>query len=288
MATDNLTKNERREAAREKAKENRLKEKKQQRRNRWFLQGGIALGVIAIAAVVLVIVTSSTSGSANIASVARGPKNMVSDGILFTQGQGNTVKAVTTPAIKANGTPTVTKPKPGVANIVTYVDLQCPYCQQFEATNDTQIQKMVANGTATLEVHPIAILDASSLGNLYATRADNALACVAEYKPNSFLAVTSALYAKQPAENTHGMSDHALINIVKNAGANDTSITDCISAQKFKNWTKASSQRVMTQPLPNSSLPSLTGTPTILVNGKQYTGVLTDTNTFASFVKANS
>ena len=43
-------------------------------------------------------------------------------------------------------------------------------------------------------------------------------------------------------------------------------------------------ERALTGPIPNSELESVTGTPTVLVNGKQYVGSLEDTAEFQAFV----
>lgn len=72
-----LTKRERRDRAREKARHIRDQQVKSERRARWFIQGGVLLAIFAVvSAVVLVIVFS-------VPSQAAGPRNMVSDGIVF-------------------------------------------------------------------------------------------------------------------------------------------------------------------------------------------------------------
>jgi protein-disulfide isomerase len=38
-------------------------------------------------------------------------------------------------------------------------------------------------------------------------------------------------------------------------------------------------------PLPNTTVSAVTGTPTVLVNGQQYQGSLTDAGAFAAFVQ---
>ena len=74
--------------------------------------------------------------------------------------------------------------------------------------------------------------------------------------------------------------------MVKGAGLDDPDVNSCINGETFKSWVSAATARSGTGPLPNTSVPSVTGTPTVLVNGNQYTGSLTDANAFASFVQA--
>ena len=61
----------------------------------------------------------------------------------------------------------------------TYIDFMCPVCNQFEQLYGPTIQGLVDDGTITLGIHPIAILDRQSQGTEYSTRAANAMYCVA-------------------------------------------------------------------------------------------------------------
>jgi protein-disulfide isomerase len=276
-------KKDRREQARETARLEREAQKRRERRNRVFLQSGIGIAVLAIVAIVVLVIINVNKPE------GPGPRNMASDGIVLS---GSKLQAVETPAIKAGGSPVVTDTKKltGVAHIVTYIDYQCPYCLQFETTNEDQIATMVKSGEATIEIHPIAILDASSLGNKYSTRAANAAACVANFDPNDFYAVNTALYANQPAENTSGMSDKQLLSILKGAGASGANITSCVTSQTFAGWVKAETARVVSGTFTGvaTTPSSFAGTPTVFVNGQKYGGSLTDADAFASFVLSAS
>src|SRR5687768_16211323 len=91
----------RREHARELARQEREAEKRRRKRNKLFLQSGIIVAVLAVVAIVaVVIVTSTTSSAVN-------PKNMASNGILFT-GDGTTVSPVTTAALEVGDDPVAT------------------------------------------------------------------------------------------------------------------------------------------------------------------------------------
>ncbi len=284
-------KKDRREAAREAARIQREAEKKRQRRNRIFLQGGIGIGILAVIAVIVLIVVNVQPKP-----VGPGPLNMRSDGIVLS---GPDMKAVSTPAIPANGKPVATKRTDDPVQIVTYVDYQCPFCEQFETANEDQIATWVKAGEATLEIHPISFLDNSSLGNKYSTRAANAAACVANYDPDDFYAVNTALYANQPAENTNGKTDAELISVLKGAGASSSKISDCVKSQEFVPWVTASTGRLhinssvkVLQGVANTPVP-FAGTPTVFVNGVQYQAPTTgqglgDAGAFAAFVAQQS
>lgn len=271
-----LTKNQRREDAREKAKYLREEQRKKELRNRVLLFSGLSLVLGAIAVCVVLIIVSSAKPA------GPGPLNMASDGIKIGAGR----VAEVTPALAASEQPTPSAPNAkDVVDIRIYVDYLCPFCGQFETTNIVQIGKWLDSGAATYEVHPLALLDRSSLGTKYSTRSANAAACVANYSPDTFFDFSTLLFANQPEENTEGLPDSRLKELVAQSGAASTAeINKCIDDLQFKGWVGQSSSRALTEPIPGSSLPKVTGTPTVLVNGQQYTGALTDPDAFANFV----
>ena len=215
-STSSQGKKNRREAARETARVDREAEKKRRRRNRVLLQGGIGIGILAVIAIIgLVVVNFSSPGSP-------GPRNMASGGILFAA-KSSAVAPVLTDRAPANGalTPTKTNAGDGIAHIVTYVDWACPACKSFEATYTTKIASLVSAGKATLEVHPISILDRNYAGSRYSSRAANVAACVANFIPARYLDAQTAFYENQPAEGTTGLTNAGMIRLLKNAGIND-------------------------------------------------------------------
>jgi protein-disulfide isomerase len=282
-------KNQKREHAREEARLFREKQKAKQRRNKFFLQGGIAAVIVAAAVIVTLVIVANNQAAVVAPATATGPKNMKSDGILF-HGVSGSAAAVTTAAIKAKGKPvaTDTAKLTTTANIVEYIDYQCPYCDQFVTTNLTQEESWLDSGKATLEIHPIAFLDSSSLGNRYSSRAANAAACVANYAPNAFLDVTKKLYANQPAENTSGMSNSKLLGLVSSAGGTGTKIAGCVNGESFKTWVSEATKRVTGGTFIGvaKTPEAFPGTPAVFVNGVPYTGSLTDASAFAAFVNA--
>lgn len=274
--TPRPSKNERRDAAREKARLLREQQQRRQRRNRVLLQGGIAVVVLAIVAVVALVIINA------VRPPGPGPKNMASDGITITQG-GN---AVRTAAVPAGGDPAA-PPTPSTGKIVirTYEDFGCPFCGQFEKTNSAYITSLLKTGSATLTIYPVSILDRSFSGSKYSTRAANAAAAVANYSPDQFSAFHTLLYANQPAEGSQGLSDDELIAYAKQAKvSNLAQITAAIQGHRFFNWVGDATDRFLKGGLPSSNVKSVQGTPIVIVNGKQYTGSLTDASAFSTFV----
>jgi protein-disulfide isomerase len=272
-------KKDRREEARETARIQREEQKKRETRNRWFLRGGIGIGLIAVAAIVAFVVVGS------IKPPTPGPANMASDGIML-EGDGTQITAVSTPATQpdADPVPTDLSERTDTVDIAVYLDYLCPYCNQFETTNADQINSWLTAGNVTLEVHPVSILDNASAGSKYSTRAANAASCVANYEPDRFLDVNAALFANQPSEGTTGLSNAELVSLAETAGVTDEAVATCITDQEFSDWVGSATDRALSGPLPNSSLPSLQGTPTVIVEGEQYTGSFEDAAAFETFV----
>jgi hypothetical protein len=261
---ERLTKNERREAAREAARIEREKQKRRDRLRRWLIPTVSTLAILAIAAGIVWAFVSNQPA----AQSAAGPRNMISDGILLTADDDGNIVPVETGAIPPSGTPTPTDPEDdGLAHIVTYVDFSCPGCKGFEEAYATSIDALVAAGVATLEVHPVAILDSRYLASRYSTRSNNVGACVADLAPESFLDVMYAMYANQPSEGTSGLNDDQIIDVVHGAGLVDEDVDACIEDELFGPWVTAATDRALNDP--DLIAPGAPGfqTPTVVVNG---------------------
>jgi protein-disulfide isomerase len=276
MTSVRPSKNDRRDAAREKARLLREQQQRRQRRNRVLLQGGIAVIVLAIVAVVSLVIINA------VRPPGPGPRNMASDGITLTKSD----RAVRTGATAAGADPAA-PPKPSSSTIVirTYEDFGCPFCGQFERTNGAYMASLLKAGTATLTVYPVSVLDRSFQGTKYSTRSANAAAAVANYSPDQFSAFHTLLFANQPTEGTEGLTDDKLIAYAKQAKvSNLAQITAAIHDHRYFNWVAAAIKRVRDGGLPGSDVKSVQGTPIVIVNGKQYTGSLTDASAFSTFV----
>lgn len=269
------TKNQRREAAREKARELRVEQAKKDKRNKLFLQGGIVLGALVIVGIVVSVILAS----GNQGSYVR-PANMASDGIVLTgeldksgTPTGNMI-AVQQAALADGADAQPTKEDPTKLNIVIYQDYMCPVCGSFNKANASIIADRVQSGAATVELHPIAILDPRSMGTNYSTRAANAAACVATNSPDQFWAFDELLFNFQPAENTTGNDDNTLKELAKTAGVKNLSkVENCIDKQTYKSWVTAATKAVTgASALPYGSGIAFEGTPTVIVNGKQFKG----------------
>ena len=266
-----------RDEAREKAKSIREQHRKQEKKNRFIIQGSIILFSIAIIGIVTLFIANG------IRPAGPGPLNMRSDGILIGEG----FAAKTTAATKAGQLPVANVPAEDSDTIAIdmYVDYFCPICGAFEEANGEQISTWVESGAATVEIHPLAILDRVSQGTKYSTRSANAAACVANYSPDQYYTFHTALFDNRPEENTPGLTDEQLIKLATGSKVKSVSkISNCITEQTFKTWVADAKDRALTGPIPNSDIDVVKGTPTIIVNGVKYTGAANDAAAFSKFV----
>ena len=143
----------------------------------------------------------------------------------------------------------------------TYIDFMCPICNQFEQIYGESIQGLVDDGTMTLGIHPIAILDHQSQGTEYSTRAANAMYCVAVADGTAAIPFMQAMYENQPAEGSTGLTDDEILGIASGVGVDG--IDDCVTSGKYSQFVTDQTEKTPVQP-GSSSI----GTPTIVVNGE--------------------
>lgn len=276
------SKNERRDAAREKARQERERQQRREKRNRAVLQLSIGVVIVAIVAVVAVIIVNS------VRPPGPGPANMANGGITIT---GASLTAERTGAAAASATPT---PEPttgdGKVRIQVFEDFACPYCKQFEDSNGPQVAELVKSGAAIVQYYPVAILD-RLYPDKYSTRAANAAAAVANWSPDQWDAFHTALYAIQPEEGvaTSGPSDDRIIAVAKQVGVkNLDKISAAIKDGQFDDWVTARTNEFTEKrgALSGANLPAswAGSTPTVMVNGQYYAGAPSDTSAFGSFV----
>lgn len=259
---------------------------------RLVLQLVIIVAILVVAAIVVAVVMLSQQPKAATAGSpgAPTPKNMASYGALLTGKDGNIV-TVRTPAVKlGHPVPTDASAHAGTANIVEFIDYQCPICLEFEETNLNNTADLVASGKATLEIHPVSILDRSSQGTRYSSRAANAAACVANFDPDEFLGVTAALYEYQPKEGSTGLTNAQLLKVLNVASASSPSITKCVTSETYKQWVTATTDEANDGTFVHvaKSPAQFQGTPSVFVNGVPYTGSVTDAAAFTAFVNAQA
>jgi len=245
----NMTKAERREAARAEALALREKEQARDKRNRVITLSVLAVALVALGVVVWMI-------------LQQGAKKNVDDIPLADATMPSTAQengGIPVGADAAAGTT-----NDGAPVIDVYLDYMCPVCGQFEQVNAGSIDEMTAAGDATVVYHPISILDSQSQGTEYSTRAASAAAYVADQAPEAFPAFHAALFTNQPEEGTEGLTDEQLASYAEQAEAPAdvaTAIGDGTARETFGQYVFSATSTIQQDE-------GFTGTPYVLVDGE--------------------
>jgi protein-disulfide isomerase len=176
----------------------------------------------------------------------------------------------------------------GSKKVDIWFDPMCPVCGVFEQTNGDKITEAVADGSITLRLHPLTFLDRLSNGTGYSTRAVAALTCVGVNDPDGVVGFYQGLYEDQPEENSDGLTNKELAKRATDQGLAD--ISDCLAdSGPYQAWAQANTARSQAGPVavPGFSSVTIKGTPTVLVNGRQYSGSVDDAQAFSDFFAKN-
>ncbi|KQZ85999.1 protein-disulfide isomerase [Microbacterium sp. Root166] len=149
----------------------------------------------------------------------------------------------------------------GANRLDTYIDFMCPICNRFEQEFGPAIDDLVADGEITHGIHPIAILDNRSQGTEFSTRAANAMYCVAVSDAAASVPFMNAMFARQPAEGSPGLSNGQILEIAASVGVDG--IDSCVDDGIYADYVTAMTEQTPVQPGAAGI-----GTPTIAVNGE--------------------
>lgn len=156
---------------------------------------------------------------------------------------------------------------PEAAKVVeVYVDYQCPYCQRWEAQIGTALMERAlqpGSGLAVRQYNMAFLGEANrSLSPPAASaRAANAAACVLNADGvEAFVSFNTAIFALPAGQDPASRFDTAsLLSLASGAGASDEAL-GCIETGTFIPFVSATTQGAFAR--------GVTGTPTVLVNGK--------------------
>ncbi|RKE60425.1 MULTISPECIES: DsbA family protein [Microbacterium] len=285
---------DRREAVREKALQVHSRQSRARIARRSGL-GVLAVGIVAAAAVAVTWTVSSAGSKPQLEpATASGDGFVVADVVntsVSTDIAAQTdasAPAEAAPdaaaATPAEGLPAPTSTATPPVEIRVYVDYLSAGAREWQVANAQQLTSWVDDGAVTLSYYPVAMLTAKSNGTKYSLRAASAAACVATNAPDAFFAFNNELLTRQPEVDTDGYSDTELANMAQASGVDSTRVVrDCIESGSYAAWAKSATERAVAG-IPDTNGLSLTGTPMVLVNGKQYIGDLSDPAEFSQFV----
>ncbi|GAB3024390.1 hypothetical protein GCM10011376_09860 [Nocardioides flavus (ex Wang et al. 2016)] len=163
----------------------------------------------------------------------------------------------------------------GPVTVTVYFDYLCPACGAFEEANGGTLDQLLQTDDVTVDLRPISFLDELSEGTEYSTRSANALATVVDADPDHAWPFHRALYAHQPAEGAEGLTDDQLASIARDVGV-PSEVAALFAEGRHEAWIAQQTTRAFDS--------GVTGTPTILIDGKPFTGDPYEPGSLASVV----
>lgn len=227
------SKNERREAARQRAEALRAETARKEKRARLITIASTVVGLAILAVLVFVIVAQGSKSAFE--DVENTPENVEDGAVVFGDDDA-------------------------AAELVVFSDYMCPHCGTFEQVNDDDLNELIDTDNVSVAYFPVAYLDGSSNGSKYSTRSTNAAYCVADGDKDMFPEFHSALFADQPEMGTPGFSNEEMAEIADGLGLSDD-VQQCIIDNTFEDYATAASQFA-------GSEHDVSGTPTAFLNGE--------------------
>lgn len=155
-----------------------------------------------------------------------------------------------------------------------HLDFLCPHCRTFQETQGEDLAELAQDGAVTLRVHPRPMLDASSTPAGYSGRAAHAAICAYAEDPEQWFPAEAALFENQPG--SEGLTDEELVEIVD--GATGLDISACQAEGTYQPW--------LQEVVEPDAQETTSGTPTVLIDGEQFTGDLASPGTVREAVEA--
>jgi protein-disulfide isomerase len=140
-----------------------------------------------------------------------------------------------------------------------YSDFQCPYCQRFALEIEPKlVDEYVRTGKAKIVFHDFIVADQYTGGTSESLDASNAARCAADQ--GKWWRFHDWLYANQFGENVGSFTEDRLKAIGAQAGLDTARFDQCVDSGQHDSEIQAAQGQIPEE---------VTGSPTILVNGKK-------------------
>lgn len=280
--------------AREKARQiaaQQVKNSPDKANRRWLQIGVLAVVLIIVAVIGFVVINGNQntkvaeSGPVPASANEYGGIVLTKDGIVQNSStqqtrdfkQLATATSSVTPMVNGTAAPAAALP-PGIqtaeeaakngqpVRVTIFQDYNCVHCAEFETKYGEEIQKLVEDGTITLEIRNLTFIDRTSPTAYSARNAAAAYSVANQVSPSAFLNYQREIFSHQGAGD---MNNQQIADIASKYGA---SIGSDMNDGKWRPFVDVVNAE--------SASTGIKGTPTIFVDGDQYTS-----NNFSAFLK---
>ncbi|MGC5615479.1 DsbA family protein [Georgenia sp. Z1491] len=247
---DRPTANERREAARERARKVKAEQARRARRNRILTIVAVVAGAALVVGVIGYIVWQGTRSPLD-EYEGPVPENVEADGAIMV-GQDGSAGSTT------DGAPVID----------VYADHTCSYCANFEEANGEGLQMLVSEGEAQAALRPVGLLDRSGDYSGYSGRGVEAMYVVADGAPELIFEANDALFdlwvGNLEVIQSTGQepSDEEIIAALEGAGV-PSEVASSITDDEYTEYVEAVTAQAVAD--------GVEGTPTILIDGDEFT-----------------
>lgn len=263
--TPRPSKNERQASAREKAAKLAATQAAQEKRKSLMVKLGVIGAVIVVIALVIVLIFQNQNNEVADAGTAPKGGNAAGGITLISDTEVADTSGVSVDINKVGEPKNVAAPEPRDLNIgakgepvklTIFADANCVHCATFEADYGDQIGQWLANGDVVAEYRTVGFLDGGSPTN-YSSRAANAMACVADAAPASYLNFIEAVWANHANGE---MKNAELAQLAENNGAD---VSDCINDGTFRSFVQFTTAA--------AEVDGVRATPTVMIQDQEFT-----------------
>lgn len=250
-----LTKQQRQQQAREKARLLQQAEAKRARRTRLFVALGSSFAVILVVAAVAFVIWNGTKKGEEVKPEASPSANVSADGVISV---GKGFSEGTTRA----GAKNADKPR-----VRIYSDYACTHCNDLEKEYGNKLVNLAGKGEITLEIVPLSVLqqkfsDVASQADYYI--AEKAPQYYAAFHTKYFADVSAPIFARKKGIPSESQHKKVALDVAKKVGVPDNvlkGLNSALSENRYASFLQHAAKKFADA--------GHQGTPTVTINGKR-------------------
>ncbi len=255
MNSPYLTKQQRQQQAREKARLLQQAEAKRARRTRLFVALGSSFAVILVVAAVAFVIWNGTKKGEEVKPEASPSANVSADGVISV-GKGSSEGTTRAGAKNAD------KPR-----VRIYSDYACTHCNDLEKEYGNKLVNLAGKGEITLEIVPLSVLqqkfsDVASQADYYI--AEKAPQYYAAFHTKYFADVSAPIFARKKGIPSESQHKKVALDVAKKVGVPDNvlkGLNSALSENRYASFLQHAAKKFADA--------GHQGTPTVTINGKR-------------------